>query len=186
MKIRNGFVSNSSSTSFTFVFKGDKIDDLSALIWKYRGHFSLSYDASWNDTNDCVETCNAQDVVEAIEKCAKDKNDKWNAVKIVSIDDSINQFVDSIKEYDQMIKDKEDKCSMTLRDFYKQYKREAEEVIDKLNMAKKKGLTSVFVIGFGDNHGQISGGGLGTVMDYEGRDIDIDEKDFVVFTEQNR
>ena len=47
-------------------------------------------------------------------------------------------------------------------------------------------LTSVFVIGFGDNHGQISGVGLGTVMDYEGRYIDIDEKDFVVFTEQNR
>ena len=65
-------------------------------------------------------------------------------------------------------------------------KAQHQEEIEKLQVSKKNGLTSVLVIGFGDNDGDISGPGLGSVMDYDGRSININEKDFVVWTEQNR
>jgi len=53
-----------------------------------------------------------------------------------------------------------------------------------LNRTKSKGLNSVLQIGFGDNHGDVCGGDVGTVMDYEGRHIRINKDDFVVITEK--
>jgi len=52
--------------------------------------------------------------------------------------------------------------------------------------AKRKGFTRLLKVDFGDNNGDISGGNIGTAMDYEGRKIRINTSDFIVFTEQNR
>lgn len=44
MKIRIGFVTNSSSTSYIFYFKGETRKDLQELIKKYKELFNFSYD----------------------------------------------------------------------------------------------------------------------------------------------
>ena len=83
MKTRNGFVSNSSSTSFTFCYKGDGIKPLTDLILtKYREQFNRSYD-EWS--------CRAQDVVEAIESCFKSDNE-WCKASPVFIDKNQRSF----------------------------------------------------------------------------------------------
>jgi len=189
MKSRHGFVSNSSSTSFTFVFKGKKVKDLSDTILKYKEHFNLSFDAGWGDSND-IYNCNALDVASAIESCVKSsKKDKWNSVKVISIDDCLKNIIENKKQYSQYIKeekDKVDKPNYSLTNIYERHNSILEEQLNKLRAAKKRGLTSVINIGFGDNHGDISGGELGNCMDYEGRYISINNNDFIVFTEQNR
>ena len=191
MKIRHGFVSNSSSTSFTFVFKGDEVKNLSDTILKYKKHFDLSHtcDNYLSGAAD-IYICNAQDVAEAIERCIETtKDDKWDVVKIVSIEDHIKELKIRIKELDVYIKE-QDERKKNHPGWYNNYLHEdkvcIQEEIEKLQAAIKNGLTSVLVIGFGDNDGAISGQGLGCTMDYEGRMIDIDEKDFIVLTEQAR
>lgn len=169
MKIRNGFVSNSSSTSFTFCFKGKNIKDLTDLILtKYRDSFKRSYDEYH---------CNALDVVKAIEECIKE---------CVSIDKVILDtmaILEGTLEYTERHKDKKDRyfIEMELR-----LKQELENKIEKLKGIREKGLNSVVIIGFGDNHGDVSGGNIGYAMDYGGRDIDINNDDLVVFAKMDR
>ena len=184
MKTRNGFVSNSSSTSFTFIFKGKSIKDLGKTIFKYKDYFKLSYDFGWDDNCD-VRHCNAQDVVEAIEGAVERyKDDKWDRPEVLSIDKHIENLVEIIKSNDKEIEDK--KKENKPYGFYGRYNDQLKEHVKKLRAAKKNGCTSVFVIGFGDNHGEVYGGDVGYCMDYEGRGIHLYEKDFVVLTEQNR
>ena len=53
MKTRNGFVSNSSSTSFTFVFKGKTFEDFEKLMFKHKELFNISLDGAWwNETDE--------------------------------------------------------------------------------------------------------------------------------------
>ena len=169
MKKRNGFVSNSSSTSFTFIFKGDTVQDLSKTIQKYGKCFDLEY-MYWDDN--CY-SCNAQDVSEAIEAYIDDPKNMLNRhdkVSVILIDDYIEVIIKEIKESTG----------------YRGYVDDLKKQLVKIQSAKKKGLTSVLNIEFGDNDGDISGGDLGYCMDYEGRYISIDKKDFIVYTEQNR
>jgi hypothetical protein len=70
--------------------------------------------------------------------------------------------------------------------WYKSYVEKTKTFIREVDSFKEKGLVTVFEIGFGDNDGDISGTGVGSTMDYEGRNIYITEKDFAVRTEQNR
>jgi hypothetical protein len=63
---------------------------------------------------------------------------------------------------------------------------EVSAQIDHVKALKSKGFKYVTEIGFGDNHGSVQGEGVGDIMDYAGRSIDIDKEDFVVWTEQNR
>jgi len=174
MKIRNGFVSNSSSTSFTFCYKGKGIKPLTNLILtKYSSNFERCYD-EWS--------CNASDVVKAIENCFEHGN-KWDKIKPVHIDKIIEQEEFSLK---RVIEDMEQEKD----EYWKQRSIEREQTLEakirKLQSIKEKGLTTVLIVGFGDSHGEVSGGSIGYAMDYDGRCIDINGKDLVVFTEQNR
>jgi hypothetical protein len=188
MKIRNGFVSNSSSTSFTFVFKGDNVKDLSEKILKYKSHFNLSFDTSWPGYDGTQYYCNALDVVEAIENCVVTPKYEDDKVSVCDIDEYIGSLVELIKENDREIEKekKEENKRYNLFDLFYSFNQDLKAKIEKLRGAKKNGLTSVLIIGFGDNNGNISGGDLGYCMDYEGRYISIDEKDFLVLTEQDR
>lgn len=177
MKIRNGFVSNSSSTSFTFCYKGEGIKPLTDLILtKYRDQFKRSYD-EWH--------CNAMDVVEAIERCFYIKSE-WHTIGPVSIDKVILNEKDYLARHLKYMKDRENEKDTYWLQHDLEAKQRIEKKINKLNDIKNKGLTTVVIIGFGDNHGEVQGGNLGYAMDYDGRYIDIYEKDLVVFTEQNR
>jgi hypothetical protein len=70
--------------------------------------------------------------------------------------------------------------------FLQERKQELESKLVILKQAEKRGLNTVLVIGFGDHDGDVSGGDVGMAMDYEGRNISIDARDLIVFTEQNR
>jgi len=184
MKIRNGFVSNSSSTSFTFCFKGATIDALYDAIHKYSKHFQLSFDAGWG-YEESIHSCNAQDVIDAIRgACARHSEYEWENITVVPIEDQIEELRASISEIRKELKKEDEKPVM--RDIYFRHLSDLESHLNKLKSANKKGLTDVAVIGFGDNHGHISGGDVGYAMDYEGRNISIEKDDFMVFTEQNR
>lgn len=177
MKIRNGFVSNSSSTSFTFCFKdkGNGIDDLLDMIvsQKYKNNFQRSFD-EW--------FCNATGVADAI-KASVERGGEWNEAKVVSIDKIIADEKDDLKHIKEVIKEAEKK---NWTGYYLERKDCLEEKIKKLQKIKKNGLDSVLVIGFGDNDGEVCGGSVGHAMDYDGRYIGINTNELVVFTEQNR
>lgn len=182
MKIRNGFVSNSSSTSFTFCFKGKKNKGVKPLcdliLTKYSECFSRSYD-EWH--------CNAQDVVEAIGRCYK-QTGEWNKAECVSIDKVIGDnkfYLEIIKKDIKDAEDKKETDAWIFRHFLEK-KQELESKIKILDNIKKKGLTTLLLMDFGDNHGEVCDCDLGRAMDYDGRYIDINGKDLVVFTEQNR
>ena len=187
MKIRNAFVSNSSSTSFTFCFKGNDIETLYAMILKYNKYFKLAF----NCYDDITYSCNALDIVNSI-KCVMKSNEKaeeWCKIKIVPVDDIVKREEESIKEYEKEI-EKEEKEKNPNRtwsiEYLEQDIRHCEKTIKNFERIKKNGLDHAIQIGFGDNHGEVCGGDIGYSMDYEGRSIHILEKDFAVFTEQNR
>ena len=186
MKLRNGFVSNSSSTSFTFCFKGNKIETLYNMILKYRRYFDLSF-SGWDEY---AYTCNASDIVKSIEGLMKN-NEKaeWDKIEIMTINDLIEVNKKDIKEMDREIAEskKEKKiCGYDSTKWKMEIKQHYADKIETLNRIKKQGPDHAVIIGFGDNDGNISGGDVGNAMDYEGRNIHISEKDFAVFTEQNR
>jgi len=189
MKIRQGFVSNSSSTSFTFCFKGNKLEDLYTMISKYSKHFDLEHEG-WDDLQ---YKCNSGDIVKAIKGAAKSKSKyDFENISVVSIDDHIVNLKEQIVINDEAIKreqenkDKRYSATDLYSDLYSEWNSNIKDTIAKMRGLQKKGLTSICEIGFGDNHGQISGLGIGSIMDYEGRCININTKDFAVMTEQNR
>lgn len=172
------------------MFKGDDMKGLEDMILKYRDSFKLSFDAGWGDTNDMVYHCNALDVIESIGGAAKRyKDSEWDRVAVIAIDDYIASVVEDIKRNDKDIAEEKksgDTGRYSLFSLYEDHNRQLKTQLERARGAKKKGLNSVLVIGFGDNHGQVCGGDVGMCMDYEGRRIDIDESDFKVITEQNR
>lgn len=188
MKTRAGFVSNSSSTSFTFVHKGEDEQDLCDLMIKWHQYFELS------DPYGDYGSISVTDVVSAIERLtfgAKDADQEWDKPSVYSIDKRIEELEAQSKEYLERYHKELDKeadeesrydCSQWLHDYYWRF---YEKACD-LKRLKEKGFTTVHVVEFGDHHGHVSGGAVGNIMDYAGRDINMAKEDFVVFTEQNR
>lgn len=173
MKIRNGFVSNSSSTSFTFVIKGEYIEDLFFMLDKYGEYFNLY--GNWGaEKEDDIQNCNVYTVMERICKI-KDK-------RIIPIDTAISDVEEKIKHIAATYaSSKGEHNAWLLENSFKYVYEKAD--LEKL---KKSGFTTVVEIDFGDNHGDVCGGVVGYLMDYEGRNIYINKPDFVVWTEQNR
>ena len=184
MKIRHGFVSNSSSTSFTLCFKGEKLEDLCERIKKYSKHFDLSFELdSWGGNRGELLHCDSKDVIEAIKEAwEKYKNDKWDELKILSVDEVVGVW----KEHLRFFEDSKKESGCSGPHYYDDDIKEADDNISKLLKAKSKGLGNAVVIGFGDNDGHVCGTDVGQVMDYQGRHIEIDKDDLIVFTAQER
>lgn len=171
MKIKADFVTNSSSTSFTFIFKGNHIDLFKAVL-KRAALFNLSIDFGTPYTID------VWDVIESIDS-------------VIRFDPGILQIDNEIKMCQEDIEYVEKNLAKNnIEDWERRYDKERRadlnEVMTKLLKAKEKGLVSVFKIGFGDNHGEICGGRIGCTMDCAGSRISIDDDDLIVMTEQNR
>lgn len=171
MKIRDSFVSNSSSTSFTFIFKGDKIEDLFDLIRKYNQYFDL-YFTSYDEKE---LHCTAEDVIRSIEAIKSD-------LGLTSIYSFHQDIKTRMRDLEKMPKESKDRIVKWYDTKNQNYIAE-ESIVEE---ATKKEFKSVLIIDFGDNHGNISGGNVGYCMDYEGRDISINKPDLIVMTEQNR
>jgi hypothetical protein len=154
MKIRWGFVSNSSSTSFTFIYKGNFVD----VLRKYNQYFDLYYENMH---------INVEDVIHSIMSVFPKVN-----TSIKCLLEDIDHRIGLYKEYSN--------------DYYFQEEVDLTSKKYKIIKLASKGLDKCIKIDFGDNHGEIEGGIIGTVMDYEGRMISINKPDLVVFTEQNR
>jgi len=183
MRTKLDFVTNSSSTNFFFIFKGPRcIRPLEAAIRNHKNPFNLCY-LDWEKVS---YSCSHEDIISDIKSVTKSSlgKDEWDSVKVVSIDKAIkevDQFIDAEKRY------------LTDPTCSKETKRWAEKCIKileskkmKFQKAKEEGFENVLEMGWGDNHGQISGGNTGMAMDYEGRRIKINADDLIVFTEQNR
>lgn len=190
MKIRAGFVSNSSSSSFTFCFNSNDINTLYAMILKYREYFDLSYSNYENE----IHSCTAKDIIEAIKLVMKNnkKAEEWNKIYIQTIDEVIEQYQARIEDCQQELKKAKDKEKVKDSrytwevDFYTRDIKSYKDTISYFQRIQKKGLTTAITIGFGDNHGEISGPGIGEIMDYEGRNISLNKDDFAIYIEQNR
>jgi len=185
MKVRQGFVSNSSSTSFVFIFKGESPENLYDSIRNHYDYFDISF---YDYENNCHK-CNAEDVINSIKSVLVDEigeEYQCDNTSIVSIDDFVDNLERELNFLEKDIEEiNEDRDSFMINT----YMQEIFDYVGKISnikKAKEKGFNSVLKIDFGDNHGHISGKGIGMAMDYEGRNIYIKKDDLIVFTDQNR
>ncbi len=187
MKFKRKAVTNSSSTSFMFAFKGNTINELFDLMRKNEVFFELSSNI-WNEKE--PKSCDVDDIIEAMTSLFDSGLDYYN-IKIDPIENIIkDRCISEENSKAYMIEDIKRKrdAGEELNDnhYWMEHIIEEGETTKKLVMAKDRGLNSVIVIGFGDNDGHISGGNVGNLMDYVGRLIDLSTPEIMVVTEQDR
>lgn len=164
MKIRLGFVTNSSSTTHIMMWKGDK-DKLRDLLEAHRKRFDLSY----VDCMDEKRQVTSDQVAEAIlSKLDTTETAKDYAAGKRAQAERNQEYIQEDPEHNQWLQG---------------YSKGFEDLARRADM-----FDWVLQVGFGDNDGDFEGTDLGYVMDYEGRRIRIvdAERGFYYSTEQNR
>jgi len=229
MKVRTGFVSNSSSTAFIFCWKSDQLDDLFQQIRLWNQYFHLYAD---HDKDETIVT--SEDVCEAMDS-VMNKGLSFDPDRIIGITPIANEIQDLHEfcteredEYKTVSQEKDSaRVRHELKLIERQIMRYAND-IDRYTGLLKKGFISLLEFTFGDNHGDVgsyvptidgyntldemsqtmyhlrtvkrfavwkSRAGetwdqfakrVGTIMDYEGRYINIRKPGLHVFTEQRR
>lgn len=184
MKIRSGFVSNSSSTAFMFVTKGDSIDNLQEQVLKY-----CSNRFAHMDSYDSDRTFDVYDVVrEMKEVYSSCKDSNYHEVgKFQPIDGFIEKLEkDASWCEDQLEKEereeKKSKPSYSFVDYYRKQIGVTRERAQELREAKERGFTHVFTVDFG-NDGMVDGE-VGDAVRGNGNRIMTVDKDLIVFNEE--
>jgi len=186
MKLRLGFVSNSSSTSFCFLMKKFDLAKMYEIMRKYQDLFKLPIiDACWEDDLKLgVKSINVNDVIDAIKNIESE-------LYCESVDE-LEKYLLKIRSMYVDYKEQSEKdmaSNLLYYDTTKEYEEDIEEYDYKLKLideAKKLGLNACICICFGDHEGHVEGDPIGSTMDYEGRHIVINDPELVLFTEQNR
>jgi len=183
MKLKQDFVTNSSSSSFIFVFKGDDKRELFKLIRKYQNRFDLSVDWSYGDYKD-FHSVDYKYLVDLLEEHL-DKTGKINN----NIDELITDNKRQIKYWEKELKNDKKKHSKDSNyDEYwiKRDEKQIEDLKEKVRILEKfkKDDSSYLFIELGDSHGDFSGE-LPAVFDANREELQFEEEDLCVLTECN-
>ena len=184
MKIKQDFVTNSSSTGFIFIFKGNQRTDLFRQMVKYEDKFKL-----FNEYGPGEGYINVWDIIKELDPLlSSTKEDPWYLPGPLKLNDLLERVEEELKINKETLKEELERESKVVGGWKSsgytiQYIEEVKTKLDKIKEAIKYGLDHYIEISFGDNDGIIEGGKIGYTMDYEGRHIDINEDDFVVLIE---
>lgn len=146
MKIKSDFITNSSSTNYIFIFKGDKINLYKALI----NHKTIIEDKVNNQL--CDYSFNIWELIRQLDMCIREnkggERKHWMFPIIKTIDEAGEDF----------------------------------GIGDPIEL-KEKGFNAAFIVGIGDNSGEISGTQFSGAMDYAS--INMDKPDLIIIAENN-
>lgn len=159
MKKRNGFVSNSSSTCFTFLFKSEEYEEIVKSLYRNKKEFS-------------VIRCDPDEVVKSIVKHIDNKGLSDVSEKL----EEVNETIESLK------KNIVDHNISFMRDLYYDF-------INRNSYLKhcyENGFNNYIDIYYGDNEGDEAGTDVAICMDMNSFHINIENNDFVVVKESNR
>lgn len=160
------------------------MDHLCQLILKWHQYFDLTYPWDYGD-EDRPMHITAEDVVKAIRPLKPGKGYEQPRQRAIST--AIKCYTEERKRYeDDVLEERKKGERGWLVEHYMDRIHELHNITAHLKSLKKKGFRYVTEIGFGDNHGEVQGVGVGDIMDYAGRHIDMEKDDLAIWTEQNR
>ena len=182
MKLKLSFVTNSSSSSFIFIFNGNERGTLFDLIRKYKEKFNLTEDFSYGDFSD-VRSVNYHFVID----CLDELFDKGNKIKTIDIlidevESHLEYWKKEVKKYKKEKEKNPEKYNFL--EYSERYQKEAEDRIEQLKRIKSNGLLNFMKIEFGDSHGDFHGD-TPSVLDYNAKFISMEKDDLAIITENN-
>jgi len=182
MKIKGDFITNSSSTNFFFIFKGN--------LYKQLLEHSDAFDVTFISYDNSIFRANVHEIIQAIKDLRKvekwDRKSSWQYdVKVEKLSEIEKDIKEEIGYIEKEIKENAQKKIGSYSWKY-HYLAELKDQLRLVKDARSRKFRRFLRIGFGDNDGDVCAGNLGTAMDYEGRKIKIDDEKLIVFTQQNR
>ena len=174
MKLRNGFVSNSSSTAFMFITKTDSIDNLEDLIKENcKDHFELIGNVGYENGHALHITSDdiAEEVYLSYDSEGGGLHSYGQKKRFLSINSVIRYFKEQIAV-----------CVEGKYNFVQEYISEYTTKLEIFESAKSAGFNFVIVIDFG-NDGVVDSD-LGVLMRaYAPKDL-FTKKDLIICTEE--